>query len=119
MTERKTYRGVCHCGAVAWEADIALSEVAACNCSRCSKLGWLLTFIPAADFRLKSGEGKLKDYLFNKRAIHHLFCTECGIESFARGAGPDGKEMVAVNVRCLEGVDPGALPVRHVDGASL
>jgi hypothetical protein len=27
--------------------------------------------------------------------------------------------MVAVNVRCLEGVDVAALPVRHFDGAAL
>ena len=29
---------------------------------------------------------------------------------------PDGTPMVAINVNCLDGVDPRALPARHVDG---
>jgi hypothetical protein len=31
---------------------------------------------------------------------------------------PDGKEMIAVNVRCLDGVDPDAFAVRKFDGKS-
>jgi hypothetical protein len=33
--------------------------------------------------------------------------------------GPDGKEMVAINLRCLTGFDATALPVETFDGASL
>jgi hypothetical protein len=43
----------------------------------------------------------------------------CGIKSFARGSGPGGKPMAAINVRCLDGVDPGALQVKPFDGRSL
>jgi hypothetical protein len=31
---------------------------------------------------------------------------------------PDGSETVAINVNCLDGVDPRALPSRHVHGAA-
>ena len=67
-----------------------------------------------------SGAAALTDYQFNKRAIHHLFCATCGIESFARGKRPnDGADLVAVNARCLDGVDVESLTVKHVDGRSL
>ena len=36
-----------------------------------------------------------------------------------RPPGPDGKEMVAINVRCLEGVEPSDYRVRTFDGRSL
>ena len=55
-------------------------------------------------------------YQFNKRVIHHLFCSQCGVASFARGRGPDGKEMVAINVRCLDGVDVASLKLTPYDG---
>ena len=119
MPETKTYTGSCHCGAVRFEARIALGEVISCNCSICQKRGSLLTAIPAADFRLVSGEENLKNYQFHKKRIHHLFCKTCGTESFSRGAGPDGREMVAVNVRCLDGVEPTQLPIKHFNGRAM
>ena len=99
--------------------DIDLAQVVACNCSICSKMGWLLAFVPAAQFTLHEGRDALTDYQFGKRHIHHLFCSTCGINSFSRGEGKDGREVFAVNVRCLEGVDPANLPIKHFDGKSL
>lgn len=119
MADVKTYAGSCQCGAVTFEADMALEGVIACNCSRCRRLGWRLAFVPEASFRLTAGEPALRTYLFNTRHIHHQFCETCGIEGFARAEAPDGRAMVAVNVRCLDGVDAEALPVKHFDGASL
>lgn len=113
------YTGGCHCGKVRFEVDMDLGEVVSCNCSMCSKRGSLLAFVPAENFKLISGEGDLTDYQFNKKVIHHLFCSTCGILSFGRGAGPDGKEMVAVNVRCLDDVDAEGLKVVKYDGKSL
>ncbi len=112
------YTGGCQCGAVRYEVTMELGEVLACNCSRCGKLGSLLAFAPAANFRLLSGEGKMTTYKFNKHVIDHLFCATCGIQSFARGKTPNG-EMVAINARCLDDVDPLALAVKQVDGRSL
>ncbi|MGX1306813.1 hypothetical protein AB7M35_001533 [Amorphus suaedae] len=118
MSDPKTHTGGCQCGAVRYEADLAIDEVISCNCSRCGKLGSLLAFTPAASFRLLTDESALSDYQFNTGTIHHLFCKTCGIESFARGTAPNGMEMAAINVRCLDGVDLDAIPVKHVDGAS-
>jgi hypothetical protein len=112
------YKGSCHCGAVAYEVELELGKVIACNCSMCGKSGTLLAFVPVDKFELKSGEDSLTDYTFNKHAIIHNFCKKCGIKSFARGKKPDGTAMVAINARCLEGVDVFKLDVQQYDGAS-
>jgi hypothetical protein len=114
-----TYSGGCHCGKVRYEVEADLGTVIACNCSICSKRGSLLSFVPAGRFRLEKGEGDLTDYHFNKHVIHHLFCSTCGILSFAKGKAKDGKDMVAINVRCLDGVDLDALTITKFDGRSL
>lgn len=119
MAERLTHRGGCHCGAVRWEVDAAIDEVISCNCSICTKRGSLLAFAPAGDFRLLSGAEQLTDYRFAGKRIAHLFCSGCGVESFGRGAKPDGSEMVAINIRCIDDVDLDAHPVRRFDGRSL
>src|SRR5690606_4974948 len=116
MAEEKTYTGSCHCGKVRYEVTLALENVISCNCSMCSRKGTLLTFVGADRFKLLAGEGELTDYQFNHHVIHHLFCRTCGITSFARGEDPAGNPMVAINARCLDGVDIGALSVTHYDG---
>ncbi len=119
MSEAKTYTGGCHCGAVRYEVETDLRQVIACNCSICGKKGSLLTFVPRDRFKLLSGEASLRDYQFNHKIIHHLFCTTCGIGSFARGVMPDGTEMAAINVRCLDDVEIDALTPTPFDGKSL
>ncbi len=110
--------GGCHCGKVRFEVDINLEKAISCNCSICMKRGSLLDFVPESNFKLLSGEAELKDYQFNKRVIHHLFCKNCGILSFGKGAAPDGTKMVAINVRCLDGVDLSKLKIQEYDGRS-
>ena len=118
MADQKTHAGGCHCGAVRYEVETDLKTVISCNCSICTKRGLLLTFVPEAQFKLKSGEDRLTDYQFNKHIIHHLFCSTCGIESFARGKGPDGSDVVALNVRCFDDIDISALKLMPFDGRS-
>ena len=112
----QTYIGGCQCGKVRYEVSLELGEVIACNCSRCGRLGSLLAFAPVQNFKLLAGEGALTEYQFNKHVIHHLFCATCGIQSFARGKRPDGADVVAVNARCLDGVDVDTLKVKKLDG---
>jgi hypothetical protein len=117
-TGRQTYTGSCHCGAVRYEAEAEITRVIACNCSFCQKKGTLLAFTDEEDFRLTEGADRIAEYRFNKHVIGHVFCTTCGVEPFARGEKPDGARMVALNVRCLDGVEPDSFPVRHFDGRS-
>ena len=112
-----TYTGGCHCGKVRYEVTTDLAKIIACNCSICSTRGYLLNFVDPSTFKLLSGEGMLKDYLFNKQVIHHPFCTECGVTSFGWSKMGD-KEVRFVNVRCLDGVDPTTLELTPYDGRS-
>ena len=117
---KQTYSGGCHCGAVRYEVDMDLSQgTLRCNCSICSKGRTWLAASDATDFRLLSGTDALSEYQFGSKQIHHLFCKHCGIKSFGRGSGPDGKEFVAVIVSCLDNVpdsELAALPVTYLDG---
>ena len=120
MSDVQKYEGGCHCGKVRYEVSADLSgQLATCNCSICSKTGAIMAFVPAASFTLRSGEEALSDYQFNKKKIHHLFCSTCGVRSFGRGVGPGGAEMVMLNVRCLDGVDLHSLKTHEYDGKSL
>ena len=116
---KQTYEGGCQCGAVRFRVDADLDATFACNCSRCGRLGSILSFTGVDDFALLSGEGAMTEYRFNNHRIAHLFCATCGIQSFARGSKPDGTEMVAVNARCLDGVDAAGLAPKFVDGRSF
>lgn len=113
------YTGSCQCGAVAFEVDLDLDQTITCNCSRCRRLGSVLSAASASQFGLLRGQDNLTEYLFNKHAIHHLFCRTCGIQGFSRGKGHDGSEMVMVNVNTLHDVDPRALHPQHYDGRSV
>lgn len=114
------YQGSCHCGQVKFEAQGELKQVMECNCSLCSRKGSLLWFIPRDKFNLLTPEKNAGTYTFNKHMIKHRFCPKCGIHPYAEAVDPrSGKPMAAINTRCLEGVDLGALPVRQFDGRAL
>lgn len=119
MPEIKNYSGCCHCGQVYFDVSTPLEPVISCNCSICTKRGALWTFVKPEQFALHSGEDALVEYQFNKKVIRHLFCDTCGVEAFARGTAPDGSEMIAVNVRCLEGVEVATLTPTPFNGRAL
>src|SRR5215467_7629652 len=99
-----SHTGSCHCGEIKFEVQGTFDEAIECNCSHCSRKGYLLWFVPRADFALQSPESSLSTYTFNKHAIRHHFCSRCGCAPFGFGAS-HGREMAAVNVRCLDGVE--------------
>lgn len=98
--------GGCHCGAVRFEVDAPdAPEVERCNCSICRKSGFLHLIVPAARFRLLSGEAALSTYTFNTGVARHRFCRTCGIKPFyVPRSNPDG---IDVNVNCLDAPPPG------------
>lgn len=113
----KTYAGGCHCGAVRYEVETDLAKVITCNCSHCHKKGLVLTFVPESQFRLTKGsDDELTEYRFNKKVIRHLFCPVCGVQPYGRGQNSAGEKLVAINVRCLDGVELDTLDITPVNG---
>ena len=111
-----TYRGACHCGRVGFEVDGACTAVTVCNCTICTKKGYLHWIVPRDAFRLLRGADQLTTYTFNTGVAQHHFCRTCGVASFY--VPRSDPEKVDVNARCLEGVDLGSLQVTTYDGAN-
>lgn len=119
MTSTQHFQGSCHCGAVQFEIDADLSTVYNCNCSICQAHGLLLVMVPASQLTLLKGEEHLTDYRFHKKKVRHLFCKTCGVETFSRPVVNDAKDKLALNVRCLKGVDLNSLNLKFFDGQKL
>ena len=113
------YQARCHCGRNRFSFDGEIGEVLACNCSICQRRGSLLWFVPREGLQLQTPEDASRSYTFSKHAIRHRFCPTCGIHLYGEGANLQGALMAAVNVRCVEGIDIAALPVRHFDGRAM
>ena len=107
--------GGCHCGAVRFEVEAPEDlEVTECNCSICSKSGYLHLIAPKSKFRLLSGESNLQTYTFDTHEAKHMFCKICGIKSFyIPRSHPDG---ISVNVRCLDGSTIKSVKIEQFDG---
>ena len=108
------YPGSCHCGAVRFEVE-APEEIDAdlCNCSICTKSGFLHLIVPKSRFRLVAGEDAITTYTFNTGVAKHTFCRHCGIKPFyVPRSNPDG---IDVNVHCLD-TPPRRVRVTEFDG---
>jgi hypothetical protein len=115
MTEMIRHTGGCHCGKVRFEVRApALLQVTECNCSMCSKAGYLHLIVPRSRFTLQSGQEYLKAYQFNTGTARHLFCSVCGVKSFyVPRSHPDG---YSVNARCLDEGTATGMQVSLTDG---
>ncbi|KAJ5122230.1 hypothetical protein N7448_003361 [Penicillium atrosanguineum] len=119
--ESSSHSGNCHCGAVRFKFTLSppLHEypTTECNCSICTKNGFLLVYPFNKDFTIEKGEDKLKEYQFAQRISTHQFCGECGSSCFIRL--PEGHPPITVvNVRMLQDFDIEKLNIRKVDGKS-
>ena len=111
----RTHTGGCHCGRVRFEvlapASITVSE---CDCSICSKFGYLHLIVPAEQFKLLSGGDALATYTFNTGVAKHFFCSTCGVKSFyVPRSHPDG---ISVNARCIDAGSIESMTVKPFNG---
>ncbi len=107
-------RGGCHCGRIAFEVDGRPERISECNCSICTKKGYLHWIVPRERLRLLTPESNLATYTFNTGVARHHFCPACGVAPFyIPRSDPD---KIDVNARCLEGVELAGLARDHFDG---
>jgi len=108
------YSGSCHCGTVQFEVEAPKTfQVDECNCTICSKSGFLHLIVPTSKFTLLQGQDSRTTYRFNTGVAQHTFCRICGVKPFyIPRSNPDGYD---VNVRCLD-TQPDAMEVSPFDG---
>ena len=108
------YRGSCHCGAVKFSVEAPENiEAIECNCSMCSRSGFLHLIVPKSKFKLLSGAENITTYTFNTGTAKHTFCSTCGIKPFyTPRSNPDG---IDVNVHCLD-TKPKSITISQYDG---
>lgn len=115
----ETKKGSCHCGQTEIEVEVDLGQGGmTCNCSICSRSGWVLTFVSAEQMKITK-QGPQTDYRFGKESIRHPFCSVCGVRVYSEGKNEDGSAAYSVNLRCLEEVDVTKLRVQEYDGAAI
>ncbi|MCJ1427907.1 hypothetical protein MMC29_005813 [Sticta canariensis] len=111
----KIYNGNCHCGAVTYSVRSELltqtgPPVCECDCSICSRNGYLWIYPRIADVEVHGEEeAPFTDYIFGQRAIHR-FCSICGSSMFNYLQDPK-INIRPVNVRTLNGLDAKRLNV--------
>jgi hypothetical protein len=85
-----------------------------CNCSICRRKGAIWQAVDSERFRIVSGQEDLGLYQFGTKTAKHFFCRNCGVSTFSNPRiAPD---RWAVNLRCVEDVDLGALKIVPFDG---
>jgi hypothetical protein len=109
------HTGGCHCGRVRFEVTApARIDVLECDCSICSKAGFLHLIVPDDRFKLLQGHDSLTLYTFNTHAAKHLFCAVCGLKSFYKPRShPNG---ISVNVRCIDAGSIESMSVKPFNG---
>lgn len=81
--------GQCHCGAIAYEAEVEQDGVLLCHCTDCQQLTGApyrpIARAPAATFKLTRGSPKIyiKKTADNGQHRRHAFCAECGSPIYA------------------------------------
>lgn len=89
--------GRCHCGHVAYEAEIDPEQVGICHCTDCQALTGspfrVTVLARREDIRLTGHEPKIyvKTGDNGRRRFQH-FCPECGSPVFTSGEGDDAEE---------------------------
>lgn len=108
------YKGSCHCGAVEYQVEAPdVVECQECNCSICSKSGYLHLIVAKSKFKFLKGEENITTYTFDSGEAKHKFCKICGIKSFyIPRSNPDGYD---VNVCCLD-PQPEKIIIEQFDG---
>ena len=96
-------KGKCHCGSVKFEIDTKIRGLRRCNCSMCSRKGFVMGTALIDQLTITSGEKKLTSYKWNTKIAEHFFCKICGINTHhKRRSNPN---QYGYNIGCIEGFE--------------
>ncbi len=94
--------GACHCGQIAYEAEVDAQQVAICHCGDCQTLSGaafrIIAYVAEEKFRLLAGAPKtyVKTAQSGRRRVQ-AFCPECGTSLYSTGT-EDGAKNYALRV---------------------
>ena len=114
VSDPEILEGGCHCGAVRFRVKVRSRKAVDCNCTICTKKGYLHLLVHEADFELLRGDDSLTTYTFGTHTAKHHFCSRCGVHSFYRPRSHP--TQIDVNIRCLDGVTPDHFEYYPFDG---
>ncbi len=119
-------KGSCHCGAIYITVPQPPSGVLQCNCSHCTKTGWIggywrpdaVTIEVSKDRSNDNRDDILVPYVQGDKTITVWHCGICGCPTHWTPitAPPD---RMGVNMRIFGPHEWSHIPVTQVDGASL
>ncbi|MFG6433328.1 GFA family protein [Roseateles sp. LYH14W] len=96
--------GACHCGAIAFEAEIDPSRVVVCHCTDCQVMSGapMRAIVPAPVGQFSLLRGEPKSYIKvaqsgNRRA--QVFCADCGTALW--GTAPENPVAMMIRLGCI------------------
>jgi hypothetical protein len=97
-------KATCHCGAVelAIEFVDGLQNVRRCDCSLCSRKGYVMASVPVTHLTVVKGKEALSLYQWGTFVAEHYFCSRCGIHTHHRRRSNPSE--YGINIACVEGV---------------
>jgi threonine/homoserine/homoserine lactone efflux protein len=94
-----------------------IGTVMSCNCSICQRKGALMWSCRASSRDCSRRRQRQHLPVQQARDQASLLPT-CGMHPYGEGKDAKGNAMASINVRCIEGIDLGPIPVTHFDGRS-
>lgn len=79
--EKKLYKGNCHCGKVRFTVShvpLDITDVVRCNCSICTKNGYLNIYPEVEDVTFTHGYESMSEYFSGGKSFVNKFCGNCG-----------------------------------------
>jgi hypothetical protein len=108
----------CHCGQVTITLPRRPDEISQCNCSLCSKTGFMGIYYRPDEVVVT---GELDPYVrsdLDEACLTNWRCRHCGCATHWTGLGQYAEGRMGVNARMLHPAALKGVPVIPVDGAS-
>ena len=96
-------KGSCHCGVIKFQVNIRLKDLRRCNCSICSRKGFVMGSAPVDVLTIISGKKYLSTYKWNTNVAEHYFCKICGINT--RHKRRSSPSEYGYNIACIKGFE--------------
>jgi hypothetical protein len=96
-----------------------IGTVLDCDCTLCQKRGGSAAFHSRKRFHHEYAARKSRQLQIQQACDRSSFLPDCGVSPFSEGTDPKGNKMVAINMRCVEDVDPARWTSKIFNGRAV